>query len=214
MPIRELTTASVTKLFLDVIFWCGSAAAVLFTLFLVLSPFAMRDGFVADTSFPVAIGVGAPRPVLPVTVDTIATPAAQTAVIVDARGELRLTTTSWPLQFLPNVGMLLALWVAIYIVYLMRGILRRVKAGDPFAPGNVRALQIVGTLLVVLGFFGPFLEYAVVRSALDQVALRGVALTAPFDLQTDAVLAGLLVLVLAGIFRHGADLERDRALTI
>jgi hypothetical protein len=214
MPARRVTSVTVTKLLLDVLFWVSGIAAVLFTLFLVLSPLAMHDGFVADAAFPVSIGEGTVRTILPLTVDTVASPGVQRAVIVDARGELRLQTTRWPLQFLPNLGMLLALWLAIYIIYLMRGILRRVKDGDPFAAQNVRSLQIIGTLLLALGLFGPVLEYAIVRSLLSRLALGGVDLTAPIDMQTNTTLAGLLVLVLAGVFRHGADLERDQALTV
>jgi hypothetical protein len=200
MPARRVTSVTVTKLLLDVLFWVSGIAAVLFTLFLVLSPLAMHDGFVADAAFPVSIGEGTVRTILPLTVDTVASPGVQRAVIVDARGELRLQTTRWPLQFLPNLG--------------MRGILRRVKDGDPFAAQNVRSLQIIGTLLLALGLFGPVLEYAIVRSLLSRLALGGVDLTAPIDMQTNTTLAGLLVLVLAGVFRHGADLERDQALTV
>ncbi len=170
MPARRVTSVTVTKLLLDVLFWVSGIAAVLFTLFLVLSPLAMHDGFVADAAFPVSIGEGTVRTILPLTVDTVASPGVQRAVIVDARGELRLQTTRWPLQFLPNLGMLLALWLAIYIIYLMRGILRRVKDGDPFAAQNVRSLQIIGTLLLALGLFGPVLEYAIVRSLLTHIA--------------------------------------------
>jgi hypothetical protein len=214
MTDRQLTTISVTKLLLDLIFWIGTAGAVLLTLFVAFSPMVMRDGRVADAAFPVAIGVGTPRPVLPLTVDAEVSPAVQRAVIVDARGELRLRTSNWPLQFLPNVGILAALWVVIAIVYLIRGVLQRVKEGDPFARANVRSLRIIGWTLLAIGVLGPVLEYLIVRSVLTRVALRGVDLTAPFDIQTNAVLTGLLVLVLSGIFRHGADLERDRALTI
>jgi hypothetical protein len=214
MPERHVTTVSVTKLLLDIIFWLSGVAAALFTLFLVFSPLAMRDGFVADAAFPVSIGEGTVRTVLPLTVDTIATPGVERAVIVDARGELRLQTTRWALQFLPNLGMLLALWLAIYVIYLMRGVLRRVKDGDPFSGHNVRSLQIIGTLLLAIGLLGPALEYAIVRSLLARMVLQGVELGAPIDIQGNTVLAGLLVLVLAGVFRHGGDLERDQALTV
>ena len=54
MPARRVTSVTVTKLLLDVVFWVSGIAAVLFTLFLVLSPLAMHDGFVADAAFPVA----------------------------------------------------------------------------------------------------------------------------------------------------------------
>jgi hypothetical protein len=214
MTGHRLTTISLTTFLLDLIFWVGAVAAALFTLFLVLSPLAMRDGFVADAAFPISIGEGTLRTVLPLTVDTLAGSDVRQAVIVDARGELRLQTTSWPLQFLPNVGMLIALWLAVYVTYQLRGILRRVKAGNPFAVANVRSLRIVGSLLVALGLLGPVLEYAVVRTLLDHLTLGGMELTAPLDFQTDVALSGLLVLVLAGVFRHGADLERDQALTV
>jgi len=207
-------TVSLTKAILDLVFWLSLAGGAVLTVFLAISPLVMRDGRTLDAAFPVAIGEGTPRPVLPLEVVPAAAPDVQRAVLVDARGELRLQTTSWPLQFLPNLGILAALWLAVYVVGLMRGVLRRVKAGEPFARANVRALRIIGGILIAVGILGPVLEYLVVRAVLAQVALTGTMLTAPFDVQGNVILAGLLVLVLAGIFRHGAHLEREQALTV
>jgi hypothetical protein len=133
---------------------------------------------------------------------------------VDARGELRIETTAWSLQFLPNLGMLLALGIALVIVNQLRAMLRTVRAGAPFADVNARRLRTMGWLLLAVGLLGPVFEYAVARSLLARVPVAGLALTAPLDARTDVMLAGLLVLVLSAVFARGAELERDRSLTI
>lgn len=214
MSGRPSRWVTVTKLLLDVVFYLGCAGAVGIALWLAVSPLVMRDGRAGDATIPVAVGEGVLYPTVDVTVDRAAAPDVQRAALVEARGNLRVETTDWSLQFLPNLGLLLALGISLFIVHLLRLMLRTVRAGEPFAEVNARRLRMIGVLLLVVGIMGPVLEYLVASMLLARIPVSGLAITAPLDARTDVILGGLLLLVLSAVFARGAELERDRSLTI
>ena len=147
-------------------------------------------------------------------VDRNAAPDIHRAVLVDARGELRLQTTDWVLQFFPNLGMLIALGIVLYLVLTLRRMIGTVIGGEPFTEINVRRMRTMGVVLLAIGVVGPVLEYLVVRALLARVPVSGIAVSAPLDAQTSVILIGLLLLVLSTVFARGVELERDRSLTV
>ncbi|GAA0615599.1 hypothetical protein GCM10009422_08320 [Brevundimonas kwangchunensis] len=90
----------------------------------------------------------------------------------------------------------------------LRAIVRTLRIGDPFDPGNVSRLKQIGwTLFIVTGgsWVGQTLVSRLVRGALEPPS--------PFDLVTPAF-SVLVVFVLAQVFREGARLRRESELTI
>jgi hypothetical protein len=214
MPGRALQWITATRLLLDVMFYFGLVGAAGIAIWLALSPLVMRDGRPGNATLPVAVGEGVLYPTVDLAVDRAAAPEVTQAVLVGARGELRIETTDWSLQFLPNLGMLLALGIVLAIVNLLRRMLRTVRAGDPFTEVNGRRLRAMGLLLLAVGVIGPLLEYLLARAMLARIPVADLTLVAPLDAQTEVVLAGLLLLVLSAVFARGAELERYRSLTI
>jgi lipoprotein signal peptidase len=208
------TVTRTAKVWLDIAFFLAAAAGIGLALWLVVSPLVLRGGQVGDITIPVAVGSGSLRPTLTVEVDTIAAPSIRRAVLVEARGELRVQSTSWSLQFFPNLGLLIGIAVVLYVLLLLRRMLSSVLVGDPFAAANATRMRIMGVILVAAGALGPVAEHLAARTMLRMVPVRDVALTAPFDLRVDVILVGLLLLVLAAVFGYGSELERERSLTI
>ncbi len=202
------------KLWLDLAFFVAAVAGVGLALWLLISPVVLRGEQVGDTAIPVAVGSGSVRPTLRLDVDTLAAPTVRRAVLVEARGELRVQSTSWSLQFFPNLGLLIGIAVVLYVLLLLRRMLSSVLAGDPFVAANATRMRIMGIILVAVGALGPVAEHLAARRLLRLVPVRGVELTAPFDLRLDVILVGLLLLVLAAVFGYGSELERERSLTI
>ena len=215
MPSQKLTSARVVKTWFDIVFVIGVAGGCLFTLWLVISPLVMSSPeSPGDVAIPVSMGTGSLRPVI--TLQQIESTSGDVANprIVDGRGELRFETSSWAMQFFTSLVMLFGIAVVLYLVYLVRAILKTVLEGQPFAAVNVRRIRIIGSVLIALGFLVPAIEYLVARTVLARVTLQGIDVNPPFDIREDTVVAGLLVLVLATIFAYGAQLERDKSLTI
>ena len=214
MPGQKLTSARVVKTWFDIMFVIGVAGGCLLALWLLVSPLVMSSpDSPADVAIPVSMGTGSLRPVITLQQTESASEIANPR-IVDGRGELRFETSSWTMQFFTSLVMLLGIAVVVYVVYLVRAILKTVLEGRPFAADNVRRIRIIGSVLIAVGLVVPVIEYLVVRAVLARVSLQGIAIGPPFDIREDTVVAGLLVLVLATIFGYGAQLETDKSLTI
>jgi hypothetical protein len=216
MTVHKSRVAVGAKLWLDIAFFGGLALASLFALWLAFSPMSMSTDSesTADAAVSVAIGSGTLRPVAHLEVARDRPGSVYRASLVKGRGELRFQTTSWALQFATNLTMLIGLGFILYIIHLLRNILRTVLEGDPFAVANIRRLRIIGLILLFGGFAVALAEYLMARIVLARIPLEGVELSPPLDVNETAVLTGLLLLVLATVWQHGADLERDQSLTV
>ena len=60
----------------------------------------------------------------------------------------------------------------------------------------------------------PFVEYALGSVALSTVVDSSPHISPSLELGSDAIFAGLLLLVLSQIWIRGAELEEDQALTV
>lgn len=100
----------------------------------------------------------------------------------------------------PGILMVIALW-------LLRGLLKSVREGDPFTEQNVRRLRALG-LVVLIGapsavFASSLFEHELSTSAGFDSA--GTQLTMP----SGALLGGLVAFVLAEVFAAGVRLRDD-----
>ncbi len=102
-----------------------------------------------------------------------------------------------------------ALFIAV--LWLLRGLARSVREGDPFDAANVRRLRGIGFVLV---FGGPLVEifnWSVRMQLLDALppGRFGNIGTAGFGLPANMLLAGLGAFILAEVFAHGLRLRED-----
>ena len=96
-------------------------------------------------------------------------------------------------------------------LWLLRGLARSVREGDPFGHTNVQRLRTLGFLLVVCAPVVEVINYALRLSlantlppdAFGDVGFPG--FTFPFAL----LLAGLGAFILAEVFAHGLRLRED-----
>lgn len=103
--------------------------------------------------------------------------------------------------------------IVLFVVglWLLRGVARSVREGDPFVPDNVRRLRGIGFLLVAGSIAVELLNYSL-RLALynrlpqnpsADLGVRGLSIPGT------ALLAGLGVFILAEVFAHGLRLRED-----
>lgn len=108
----------------------------------------------------------------------------------------------------------LAPWaIAAIVLLLLAPLLRAAERGDPFAEDAPRRLALIGSLLVVA-----IPAISLLRYVAAQVASGGASfspmISPSFTLSPIHFLPGLLVLVLAGIFRRGGELREFERQTI
>jgi hypothetical protein len=104
--------------------------------------------------------------------------------------------------------------LGLLIVNLLRRTLATVKEGTPFAPENVKRLKTMGALIlaaeVVEVVLQRFSDYVVAA----HFELTGLTLASGFDFDVNNILLGLLLVVVAEVFRLGATLHEDQSFTV
>jgi len=103
---------------------------------------------------------------------------------------------------------------AVWAIVLkqLRGILKSVEDGRPFEPANARRVAIMGWTFVVGSPLFACLDALGVRVALRVVDISGVHFR--FTLNASTLSAGLVLLVLAAVFRHGSYLQGEYDATL
>lgn len=211
MASRGVTAARFTRAVLNLFFWLGAVVFVLAVVGTLLTVLFAGDGFRGDASVMVALGDG----LLPITRLASDSPAALSQpALVGGRAELRFETDDVSLVIPGMGGILLAIAFLLIATWILRGMLDRVLDGRPFDSANVRALHTLALLSVVAPIVLQAVLYFAARRVLSVVDVQGVELGPPLYLGLDPFLLALTLEVLASIFRHGADLEAEQALTI
>lgn len=105
--------------------------------------------------------------------------------------------------------------IAIACLWLLRGVVRSARDGDPFGAANVTRLRRLGTLLVTGSFALSFFEYGIRTALFNRLPPQTVEIGARgWELPGEGLLAGLGVFVLAGVFAHGLRLREDVEATV
>lgn len=131
----------------------------------------------------------------------------------DAEGSLRVPIASAPVWFRVVVysGLAVIYGLVLRFLFYLRELFLRVRAGAPFDERNATILRRLGLLLVLIDTLG-----SAYRFGLSQVVLRAMSppsmpVTSSFSMDGAVIFVGLVLLVLAEIFRRGAVLEDEHA---
>ncbi len=218
--IRRRGLAKGLKVWLDILFYLSLVAG---TIFLAAWPIAAMAGSGdMDLSIPVSIGENSFLPILPLEVGPEAVPVSQTPTtpvvgplsLVDARGELRFSETALTPLLIYWVHQIVLFGALIYGLILLRRILSTAAEGRPFDPSNPLRLNRLGWLVLVTGLLVPVSQFLFSAWALARYQVTGIALSAYMEVYEEWVFAGLLVLVLAAIWKEAVRLAEDSSLTV
>ncbi len=227
MTPKKWPVARIVKVWLEIFLGVTVFAGVAIGILLLVSPWAFSTGVYPDLWVRVAIGseavstVPLPPEIFPVVPLKIRQSPASGPVTGDLNpwlvrgfGDLRVNTTSWRLYAVFMSGLLATFVITFLVTWKIRSMVKSALAGRAFARENARRLRFVG--LVVLAYSGlwPVVNYLIAKATLAQAVIEGIPLTPALRFSVDPVLVGLLVLILAAVFRHGADLEDEQSLTI
>jgi len=104
--------------------------------------------------------------------------------------------------------------VFLVVVFLLRSVFRTVSAGEPFTPPNAGRIRMIGLVLLATYIIDPCIQFGVSSHVVRTYAVTGLAFRTEFPLNVSLIFIGLAVIVLGEIFRMGAELREDQALTI
>lgn len=208
------------KLWIDLLFYVSLFAGGLLT---VTWPIAVLAGYGGiDLSIPVSIGEGSIFPVQPLVVDppdqaglpAEATPDHSLYTLVKTRGELRFLEASTPTTLVYWAHQLVFFGALIFGLHLLRGILRTTIEGRPFHRENPRRLNRLGWLIVATGLLVPISQFFFGAWALSWLPDTTIPLSASIQLYEEWVVAGLLVLLLAAIWKEAVRMAEEQSLTV
>jgi hypothetical protein len=146
-------------------------------------------------------------------------------VIKINEGTIEFTSSEFGYYLLKALDVIITFACVIYITYLLREIFRTLSNNHPFTSENARRLRTIAILIVLV------VPYKILRSILyysyikSNIALKGgewidwrgffkldtkgsILLT--MDLDVNALILGILLLLITEIFRIGAALQEDK----
>lgn len=99
----------------------------------------------------------------------------------------------------------------VAVLWLLRGVARSVRRGDPFDEANVQRLRGIGSVLVFGGLLAEIVNSSVRMQLWETLppGRFGDVGTAGFELPGTMLLAGLGAFVLAEVFAHGLRMRED-----
>lgn len=136
------------------------------------------------------------------------------AQLRDARAVLKFAPQRGPF-FIANAVLLVGLLsLILWALSQLRGVLRTLRDGKPFEPANARRLRRIAWLAIL----GELVRAAVVffenQYAASHFVSEGLHFSARPDVNVFAIVNGLVILVIAEVFRIGARLDEDQSLTV
>lgn len=200
--------------------WYGVAGILALTL--VLIAVGANVALHVDAEGP-SVDAG-PRAAMSIPVSLTLDPAANhvaapslgvdNAELQALHGALRFQPRRGPLfaaMFVIVIGSLLLL---LWVLDQLRGLFRTLRDGRPFAPANATRVRRIAWAIIV----GELARSAIVffenYYAMTHFSAAGLTFEARPHLNGFALINGVIILVIAEVFREGTRLDEDRSLTI
>jgi hypothetical protein len=204
------TIVEVASLLLAFIWYLGLMAAVALTVY----ELALNRGG-PEVGYPVRFKIEEAG-VLPYSDEQVFT-----VEIARAEGELRIKEAVPRGLKLYSLGvMLLGMGLSLGIVYFLRQIVATLKTGGPFTGENARRLRWVAVLIIGMGVAERLFTWSYYRLLVSKVELAGIQAhmvklsDLTFGKPWDYLTAGILVLLLAEVFRLGVEMQDEQRLTV
>jgi hypothetical protein len=168
---------------------------------------------------PNFVAGSAAQMVLPVAFELDAAAARVTSVdsrnsgaIEQASGMLRLTTPDG--QWFAMAGAAVMVGLVLWILAELAAVCRSVRDGQPFAARNSARIRRLALAVVLAELSRAAIVYAAHVYVAAQFAAAHLRFTAWPRINAFAIVSGLILLVLAEVFRTGTRLDEDQSLTV
>jgi hypothetical protein len=176
-------------------------------LLLVGSPFGtVREG--GRLSIPAAVVVDTPA--LHVSAPSLDIANAQ---ISPLRGEIRFPASRRTWVVAPAIGAVM-LGVLFWVLTQLLRLFETLRAGQPFAPDNARRVRRLAWVVIMAEPLRAVVTYGSEAYVASHFVADGFRFTKDFNLNVGTIIGGLIILVIAEVFRVGTGLDEDQSLTI
>ena len=212
--LERRSLARALKILLDVLFFLALALAFLVMVALAVPVFTeYDDGW--DLIVPANLGEGNFfSPSFSVEYELHPPPEFESVRLGDGQGKLHLFHHNLPLHLVNAMVHIVAFGVILWVLALLRRILAATSRGRPFDPMNPRRLNALGWVILCTALFSSLFQYLASRWALTRVEVISPPLSPLVRFNAGWIVCGLLVLVLAAIWKEAVRMAEEQALTV
>ena len=105
--------------------------------------------------------------------------------------------------------------IGLLIIFHLRKIFATIAGGDPFSMENSKRIRLIGWAVIVASVLKALLSFLIGLYFSTLINLPGLTLTANMRLEDlSGVFVGVIILILAEVFQHGARLQEESNLTV
>lgn len=188
--------------------WYLVAIALAFMLCMAVLPFVTT---LENTQMSIPVSFSVATGALRV---TSRAPEATKTEIREAEGRLVFPPPSG--VFLTTTALLvaLALAIALWVLAQLRAVFRTLRDGHPFVPANAARIRWIGYVIMLAEIVRSAVLFSGNVYARSHFAADGLRFDAWPSVDVFALIHGLIIVVLAEVFRAGTRLDEDQSLTI
>lgn len=129
-------------------------------------------------------------------------------------GSLAIPTASRTVIAANAAALLVILAFVIFVLGQLRAVLRTLIHANPFVPANATRIRSLGLAVIAGEFMGSAIVFAENYYAKTHVVVPGLTFDAWPQLSLMTIGYGLIILVIAEVFRAGTRLDEEQSLTI
>jgi len=133
----------------------------------------------------------------------------ENAEIVNAKGRLRMPSRHLGTLLEQMAMIAAALGITLLIIRRLSAILGSLKAGTPFVRANVSRIRSMGFLIIGLELLGSAMAVYWALRITPRVSAANLHFQADPELSGLTIMTGLILIVLAEVFRIGAEMKGD-----
>ena len=190
--------------------WYGALVLLMLAMCLLLiapwvNPPRVHVGFAAPAAFSLE----------PDTHHVTASPSRVEQVRLEgARASLMFSPRSSAMVAGGAVFLIAALGLVLWVLGQLRAVFRTLRDGRPFVADNATRLRRIGYAVILSEVVRAALTYFGMRYAMTHFSIQGLRLEARPTVNIVAIVCGLIILVIAEVFREGARLDEEQSLTV
>jgi hypothetical protein len=132
----------------------------------------------------------------------------------EARGSLRFSPRSSAVVAESAVLLIAVLALIMWVLGQLRAVFRTLRAGQPFVAANATRIRRIAYAVIAGELARALLAYVGMHYAMTHFSIQGVRFEARPDVNIIAIICGLIILVIAEVFREGTRLDEDQSLTV
>jgi hypothetical protein len=136
------------------------------------------------------------------------------ARIEDARGSLRFPARKGAFLVANLIVLIVMFAISLWVIGQLRAVFRTLRDGHPFVRANARRIRAIGYAVIIGEIARSAMVFYENYYAKTHFAADGLRFEARPDLNMLAIVSGLIILVIAEVFRTGTRLDEEQTLTV